>query len=327
MRGLARSAAWACVLLLAAGALAKGKPFVTKWYAFELRGGHILVPVKIAGVETHALLDTGAAIHMLDRSFARQHGIGFSFNPAVEVQGAHSRERLPTARSVPIELFGAPVELKFAPVSELSVADLVIGTGVLSSFVMQIDYANSRIRFTSHDAVRLKEQANMVLRRSSAGGLPALRANVDGEDVWLLLDTGLTGPLILTPRFANERDWPEDVGAVAFDTFGAAKAMKRLRVPLISLGPYDLRGVIAAVPADGRLPRLLTAYETGRVRISGVLGAEILEHFLVTLDLKFMRAHLQHSPKVVESWESSASQDEPASPEASAAETGAAPAP
>jgi predicted aspartyl protease len=298
-------------LLLAPAAFAKGKPYVTRWYPFELRGGHIFVPVKVGGIDTHALLDTGASVHMLDRSFALQHGIGFSFATAIEVQAGHSRERLPVARNVPIELFGARVKLSFAPVSEIAFADLVIGTSVLSSFVMQIDYANARIRFTSHDAVKLKEHANVELRRSSASDLPALRANVDGEDVWLMLDTGLTGPLILTPRFADPRGWPEDTGTIGFDAFGTAKAMTRYRVPLIQIGPYDLRGVVAAVPADGRLPRLLTASEAGRVRLSGVLGAEILKHFLVTLDLKHMRAHLQHSPKLEgESWESSVSSDD-----------------
>jgi hypothetical protein len=62
-------------------------------------------------------------------------------------------------------LFGAPVRLSVVAVSPVSFAKLVIGSGVLQSFVIQIDYANSRIRFASFDAVTLKQNANVVLRR------------------------------------------------------------------------------------------------------------------------------------------------------------------
>jgi hypothetical protein len=141
-----------------------------------------------------------------------------------------------------------------------------------------------------------------------------------------LLDTGLTGPLILTPRFAEQRRWEEDAGSLSVDAHGAVKAMRRYRVPLMQIGPYDLRGVVAAAPAQGRLPAALTASESGRARLTGILGAEVLKHFLVTLDLKHMRAHLAHSKRVeTESWESSVSADDPppaeAAPKASDAET------
>jgi hypothetical protein len=314
-------------LFLAPAAQARDGAWVTRWYPFDLRGGHIHVPVRVAGVETVAMFDTGASVHVLDRAFALQHGIPFSFASAVEVQSGNSRERLPVARNVPIELFGAPAKLRLVPVSEVGYAKLVIGTGVLSSFVMQIDYANSRIRFASFEAVKLKELANVELRRASASDLPAVRATVDGQDVWLLLDTGFTGPLILTPRFVRSRGWEEDAGSISVDAFGAVAAMRRHRVPVLQLGPYELRGVVSATPAEGRLPSALTATELGRVRISGILGAGVLKHFLVTLDLAHMRAHLAHAPKPeTESWESSVSADDPPPEDTALPGTGAAPA-
>jgi predicted aspartyl protease len=303
------AASLAIALLFASPASAK--VWVTKWYPFELKGGHIFVPVTVAGVETRAIFDTGASVHMLDRAFAEAHGIPFSLGGAVEVQAGHSRDRLPVAYRVPIELFGAGVKLKVVPVSDVPFADLLIGTSVLASFVMQIDYANSRIRFASHEASKLAEIENLEMRRSGSG-LPAVRATLDGEDVWLLLDTGLSGPLLLEPRFVRRRGWPEDVGTLSIDALGAVRGMTRHKVPLLQLGPYDLRGVVADVPAEGKLPALLVAGADGRVSLTGVLGAEVLRHFMVTIDLKHMRIHLAHSEKLEsESWEWSGSTEEP----------------
>jgi len=309
-RGLQGVAALAaCVLTLASPAGAK--PYVTKWFPFELRNGHIHVPITVAGIETTAMFDTGASVHVLDRTFAQANGIPFSSAGAFEIQAGHSRERVPVARGVPIELFGASVNLKTVAVSDVSFATIVIGTGVLSSFVMQIDYVNERIRFASFEAARMKETANLPMRPSGFNGLPAARAKLDGEDVWMLLDTGFTGPLILNPGFVRDRGWSEDAGTLSVDALGAVRGMRRYRVPLLQLGPYDLRGVTAHVPSEGRLPAALTAGDVGRVSIKGVIGAEVLRHFLVTIDVKHTLLHLGPALKdETESWESSVSEND-----------------
>ncbi len=310
-RALTCVAAAACALLLASAA--QSAPSVTKWFEFELHGGHIVVPVKVAGVDTHALLDTGASVHMLNREFAEAHGIAFSSSAGLEVQAGHSRERVPTARNLPIELFGAGVELKLVAVFDVPFADLVIGTGVLRSFVMQIDYANSRIRFLSHDAVDLAQSKNLEMKKSGFNGSPAVRATLDGEDVWLMLDTGYQGPLILNSSFAPARGWAEAEGTLSLDALGAVRGMDRRRVPLLQLGPYDLRGVVAELPSEGRLPPALLASGAGRVSLAGILGAGVLRHFVVTIDLKHTKGHIAPSERIAtDSWESSVSADPPA---------------
>ncbi len=315
----------ACVLW-ASGAVAGAakKVVVTQWLPFELAGGHVVVPVTVNGAAARAMLDTGASLHMLDRSFAEAHGIAFGFGGAIVVQAGHSRERLPVARGLPIELFGAPVELRVVPVGDVPFADLVIGTPVLSSFIMQIDYANERIRFTSHDAINLAESKNVEMRKSGYGGWPAVRATIDGEDAWLILDTGFTGPLLLKPEFVRERGWQAREGSLSVDALGNVRGVARYAIPLVQLGPYDIRGVVASTPDEGRLPAALTLRAEGRVPMSGMLGAELLRHFLLTLDVKNVRAHLAPAEKLAaESWESSTSPgegEEHAEPESPAAE-------
>ena len=294
-------AALLCALALFAASGANAKPWLTKWFPFELVDGWIHVPIVVAGVQTTAMFDTGANVQVIDREFAEAHGIKLSSVARVEIQGVFSKKKLPLAVRVPIELFGAPLTLRSVPVADTGDAKIVIGTGILSSFVLQIDYANSRIRFASFDTFELKDTANVEMRSARGPGLPAVRATVDGEKLWLMLDSGFSGPLMLGRRFVADRQWSQDSGGMSFDAHGTLSAMDRYRVPLMQLGPFDLRGVTASVRRDG--PERLGG--ASNVRVSGVLGAEVLRRFLVTLDLKHGKLHLAVSkPIPKESWES-----------------------
>lgn len=283
-----------CALALNAASGANAKPWLTQWFPFELVDGWIHVPIVVAGVPTTAMFDTGANVQVIDRAFAEANGIKVSSVDRVEIQGAFSKKQLPLAVRVPIELFGAPLTLRSVPVADTGDAKIVIGTGVLSSFVLQIDYANSRIRFGSFDAFDLKGTANVEMRSARGPGLPAVRATVDGEKLWLMLDSGFSGPLLLGRRFVAGRQWEQDSGGMSFDAHGTLSAMDRYRVPLIQLGPFDLRGVRASVRREG--PERLGGMSD--VRVSGILGAEVLRQFLVTLDLKHGKLHLVPSKPV-----------------------------
>lgn len=290
-----------CALALLAGSPAQAKAWLTQWFPFEIVEDWIQVPIEVAGVPTTAMFDTGANVQVIDRAFAAANGIKISSVDRVEIQGAFSKKRLPLAVRVPITLFGAPLTLRSVPVGDTGDAKIVIGTGVLSSFILQIDYPNSRIRFASFDALALDDSANVEMHRERGEGLPAVRATVDGEKVWLMLDSGFNGPLLLSRRFVAERQWEEESGEIIFDAHGNFAAMDRYRVPLLQLGPFDIRGVSAIVRREG--PERLANLSS--VRVSGILGAEVLRQFLVTLDLKHRRMHIAPSkPVAKDSWES-----------------------
>jgi len=126
---------------------------------------------------------------------------------------------------------------------------------------------------------------------------------------------------MLNPSFAERHGWEQDAGTLSVDALGAVRGVERHKVPLLQLGPYDVRGVVAAAPSGGRLPAAFTASVQGRARISGILGAEVLRHFVVTLDLKNTRIHIAPSRKVeTESWESSVSSGAPPPQEPTPAE-------
>ena len=300
-----------CAFALFAASTANAKAWLTQWFRFEIVSDWIHVPIVVAGAPTTAMFDTGANVQVIDRAFAEANGIKISSVDRVDIQGAFSKERVPLAVRVPVELFGAPLTLRSVPVTDLREAKIVIGTGILSSFILQIDYPNSRIRFASFDALELKDSANVEMRSAPGAGLPAVRATLDGEKVWLMLDSGFSGPLMLGRRFVTGRRWEEDSGGMSFDAHGTLSAMDRYRVPLLQLGPFDIRGVSASVRREGpeRLANL------SGVRVSGILGAEVLRQFLVTLDLKHGKLHLAPSkPVLKDSWESTPTPDNSEAP-------------
>jgi predicted aspartyl protease len=293
----ARGAPLLFALLLAFAARAEEKPWVTHWYPFEIIHNRVNVPIKINGADTTAMFDTGASVAFVDEEFAKAHGVRVSEANKAEVRGAHSTQSVPLAREVPVELFGARIPLRNVPAGKLGDAKIIIGLNVLRAFVLQIDFASSRIRFASHSAARLDETANVEMRRERSTDLPAVRATVDGEPMWLMLDTGLSGPLQLKTAFVEDRGWEKVTDSYTTDVHGKARASEIYRVPLLQLGPYDLRGVRAIVQAKGHISRQDVRREDMGVRTSGILGAEVLRQFVVTMDLKARKLHLEPAQK------------------------------
>jgi len=272
---------------------------VTHWYPFEIVHNRVQVPVKIAGADTTAIFDTGSSVAFIDREFAEAHGVSVSESNRAEIRGANSTRSVPLAREVPVELFGARLPMRNVPVGKLGSAKIIIGLNVLRAFVLQIDFAGSRIRFASQSAARLTETANVEMRKEISTELPAVRATVDGKPMWLMLDSGLAGPLQLKTAFVEGRGWEKVMDSHTTDVHGKARDSEIYRVPLLQLGPYDLRGVRAIVQPKGHISRDDIRRGDMGVRTSGILGAEVLRQFVVTMDLKARKLHLEPAQKAV----------------------------
>jgi hypothetical protein len=100
--------------------------------------------------------------------------------------------------------------------------------------------------------------------------------------------------------------WLDNYGAVASavsGSTGAVAATETFVLPQATLGPYVLEDVIVTVPgkgADTNMGRLNgRAWSTGTkiraAKFDGILGYDILKHFVVTIDYKRSLLHL-HAP-------------------------------
>ena len=325
-----------------------------EWLPIEVRDGRLTFPAVVEGIETRAVLNTGATINSIDSAFASRAGLTLS-GARQRIGSAHAAAATVASEAqLDVRLFGSDLVLKNTPALDHPDAPLALGAGFLEPFVVQIDFPGSRMRILPRKALDLKELSNVPMRaaegtcrrpRSSnpatAGSgfndfslartgldgatapnlpcLPSVRVTLAGEkDLWLLLDTGAAGPVIVSRAVAKSEGWLTAYrtgSAQSSDAFGRIAEIDLLTLPSLRLGPFELADVPVAVPAEGE--RLQTGRESwGRVetgshvtsgaRANGRLGYEVLRHFIVTIDLKRKLVQVERPLKEGAAAESSA---------------------
>ena len=321
----------ACLPIAWLSALGAG---AQEWIATEVRGGLLTFPAVVEGVETTAALNTGAALDSIDAAFAQRIGLTLS-GRRQRVTSAYSASRSVASESqLEVELFGGKTVLHDTPALHHPDTPLLLGAGFLERSVLQIDYPNSRMRILPRTSRDLRKRDNVPMRaaagscqrrmnnlspdmasgandfarealpqRGDAGDdtpcLPTVQVEFQGgKKVWLLLETGGAGPIVVSRTIAEREGWLDahrSGSAVGSDVFGTRVAVDLLVLPSAKIGPFELRDVPVAVPAEGE--RLFSGRESaGRVetgtnisrgaRANGRIGYDVLRHFVVSIDLK-----------------------------------------
>ena len=275
---------------------------VTKWEDFSLVNGTIRLPGAVDGRPGWVIIDSGANIHGVNLHFMQAHNIALAKSGQTMLEGVYGREKRDVFTHVPITLFGAEFTLDdvvATPFGGKSDA-LLLGTGFLRMFIFQFDYPNERMRFMTHDAINLKKLKNLTMDIDRDSGRPIVKVRLNDEkDVWLLLDTGNSGGILLDRRFVKTTDW--------LDKFPRASGMARgvntvgvnehFNLPIMELGPFDLENVVVSTPAEGQKANVLSQFEERHSRIRGrkvvgILGYDVLKHFVLTVDYKRGFGHI-----------------------------------
>ena len=279
---------------------------VSEWIPFDNRSGHITIPITINGVDTRAMLDSGANGSGISRSFMSRHEGSFKAGRKIRVRGVNGIYEIRLVDGVKIDMFGSRFTLNELMPSNIYSADLLIGLPFFNNFVLQIDYPSSRLRIFTHDALDLKPHANVKMKRARGSALPLVKARLNDEySPWLIFDTGSSGGLFLKRGDADRFGWLED-----FEThegmasgIGRTAATERFYMPTVTIGPFTLENVIATVPAKGEkttVGRATSADLSTRMQnasADGLIGYEILKHFVVTIDFKRNLLHLEPPPE------------------------------
>lgn len=92
----------------------------TQWVPFNIDNGHITFDIKMDGVSTTAMLDSGAEVHMIDASFAEQHGQNLVKAGKMNIIGANGTSEVQVYNNVPVNLFGVDLEFNKVPSGNLS---------------------------------------------------------------------------------------------------------------------------------------------------------------------------------------------------------------
>ncbi len=198
-------------------------------------------------------------------------------------------------------MFGTSFKVDNLMPLRLHSADLLIGLNFFEHFILQIDYPKSRLRILTHDAIDLKKHANVKMKKAGGNAQPMVKVNLNDEyKLWLMLDTGNNTGILMPRSVAVRRGWMEKYGSVQGLVGGVTKAssVERFNIPTMTLGPFTLENVIMMVPGEGEkttIGRETSARLGSRLKKEsedGILGYDVLKHFIVTIDFKRSLLHL-----------------------------------
>lgn len=276
----------------------------TQWFDFELVGGHILIASQIAGQPGHSIIDTGAEINAINGNFLDAAGLSYPTTRKVKIVGAFGTDYRPVYSKIPVTMFG--VEINFADLVDLRRRDpeeqLLLGAGFLQLFVFQFDYPKQRMRMIARDSLDMKKLKNIESKKSPQGGSPIVKVRLNDEtDVWLILDTGASGGILLDRSVAAKRDWLDRYPALERSARGvnSRAELQAFNLPTMNIGEFEIESPIVMVPGPGdELPIFEGKTELGsRIpksrKAKGLLGYDILKHFVVTIDYKKGHVHLE----------------------------------
>ena len=295
------SLAAAAVLLLGLPAQAA----VTEWVDVRIENGLVYVATEVAGIPGWALIDTGAEVNAVNEHFIAKHDLEFDTGRSVQIVGVHGQAERRVFTEVPTKLFGS--EFAMTDLVELDIGgpevQLILGAGFLKLFVFQFDYPNERMRAITRDSIDLKAVKNIESQQDRRRGSPMVKARLnDQKDLWLLIDTGSNGGILIDRKTASRAGWLRKFPLTEVRSSGvnASAQLEAFQLPVVSLGPFAIENTTVRVPLQGQSLELLREKDsTGsrvkrrRSRVEGILGYDVLRHFTVTIDYQEGHVHLQ----------------------------------
>ena len=275
---------------------------MTPWIPFQLYGGHITIPVRIADQDTFALLDSGAQINAINTDFIKQHELALDPGEKIRVRGIHEESERFTYNNVPVELFGIAFEVDgivAIPFSNRR-ATMIIGASFFNRFLVQLDYPNEQMRLIDRDELNLAKSENIRTLPQTGSGTPIVEVVVgQREKIWLALDTGNNGGVFVERKLAEKMGWLDSMDVERHRSAGANAIVEvdSFLIPELKFGPYTLENVQGTVPAEGA--KLSVASSNSRVgsrirgkRVRGLIGYDVFKHFLLTIDYSGGHMHV-----------------------------------
>ncbi len=287
----------ACVILASATGLAKDG-----WTPFKLDNGHIKIPVTVSGKQGYAILDSGAQINGINNAFIEAHDLSYQQGRRMTIQGVFGEEDINLLNEVPVELLGLKTDLnKIAPLNLGHKDDiLIIGAGLFSNFIVQFDYPNERMRLLPRKSIDLAKHENIPTQSLRGTGEPIVQVKLDGKrKIWVLLDTGSNSGLMVERSLAEGMGWLENNAKLDIESSGVneTRNTQLFNINELEFGPFVLEDVLVNVPAEGETANLtkqmsFTGSNLKSQKLSGIIGFDVLKHFVLTLDYRRGNAHI-----------------------------------
>jgi hypothetical protein len=295
----------ACLNLALIDAVQPAHAGATEWMDIRIVEGFILVETEVAGVTGFSMIDTGASIEAINANFLEANDLKFKKDRKITLEGVFEKREVSSYREISASVFGSPVVFTRLIELDLGAPDiqLLIGSNFVDNYIFQFDYVNERMRLITRDALDLKAIRNVEAKLDRGNDKLLVRVGLEeDEETWLAMDTGSNGGVLINRSLASRLDWLDNYERVTGTAGGALGSgdMEYFRAPLITVGPFELENVLVAIPVAGGSTELFdNPAETGsriasRKRSAGLLGYDVLKHFVVTID--YDRGHVHFYP-------------------------------
>ena len=278
----------------------------TEWQDIEINNGWLLIDIEVEGVPAKAMLDTGAESIAVNIDFLQKNNVDYQKGSKITVQGVFGvRKKTHQVKNLNVKLFGTEFPIKRAMpfLGGNNDVAMIIGLPFFKNFIFQIDYPNKRIKLITRDILDLKDLQNVEMKHGNNRRSLVVTALLDNDKaVDLLFDTGSTSGLLFERHYVERNGWLEKYTKTESEMSGINEAIttETLELPFFKIGPYSLEDVLLTVPTDGQttyISEKQQAPETGKKiakgsAYEGILGYDVLKHFVITLDAKTARMHI-----------------------------------
>ncbi len=254
---------------------------------FKVVNQHILVPISINGSKPlDFVLDTGAPITAVVET-ANTKDISLSFGQEVNVGGAGQGKSV-TAKLVPesnVYIGGVGIDgltALWLPMGAVpyfedekdAYFDGIIGHDLLNRYSVLIDQDRQMLTLYSNEDMPELTSPWQKLDLIFENQHPYVNAALDGQtEVKLLLDTGSTAALSLTPSSHEKIDWPTEYYVSESQGLSGVEEERNALRSSLSLASHSVKNFI-------------TSYSDGwnEANSQGILGNTVLNQFNVWFD-------------------------------------------
>jgi len=269
----------------------------TGWTEMELMAGRwIFLRGTVAGYETDIVLDSGAGITVIDKSFADR--IGLVGAGAIPARGVGGEREATIVQGVDLRIGSAQLPAVTAAIIDLEEVrqmlgrpmPVILGKEMFHQFVVDIDYPKERIAFHSPEKYTYDGGGAEIALIPSDDGHKGLHVSVeDGPEVLVKLDTGSGGTLTLFESYTNEAKLLEGrsplsdqlTGGVGGQVVSGRGTLRRL-----SIAGFELQSVPVGFHTEDR-----GSFHTAEA--AGNLGSLVLGRFRNTYDYSRERLFLE----------------------------------
>lgn len=268
----------------------------TAWMPIDFKTHRIIsFPGTVNGLATNIVLDSGAAITVINTDFAARAGI--KSQGTIGATGVSGTQTASLAQAVDIHLGDLTLSnltVAVIPMAGLSTAlgreiTVILGKELLNEVVVDVDFERERIAFESTADYSPPPGSIALPLNPNKDGLRTVDVRIEGgPSIPALFDLGNNGTLAINASYWEPQHLVTTHRASVVATGGVgggAIAVPEIVVGSLTIGPIEL----AAVPAD-LSPRGPTTAESDRTLAN--VGSRVWSRFRVMADYAHNRLDL-----------------------------------